>query len=66
MSFFYLKMKNEPHGNRVMDVLLSAVKFEFIKKKKHIGPKTSASYRLVTKLILKACVWLILLQEVTA
>lgn len=63
--FFYLKMKNEPHGNRVVDVLLHAVKFEFIKKIP-IGPKASASYRLVTKLILKACVWLILLQEVTA
>lgn len=36
MSFFYLKMKNEPHGNRViMDVLLRDVKFEFIKKKSH-------------------------------
>ncbi len=33
---------------------------------KYMGPKTSASLRLVTKLILKACVWLILLQEVAA
>lgn len=47
-----------------MDVLLHAVKFVY--SNKYIGPRTSASYRLVTKLILKACVWLILLQEVTA
>lgn len=48
-----------------MDVLLHAVKVVFIFLK-HMGPKTSASFRLVNKLILKACVWLILLQEIAA
>lgn len=65
VCFFYLKMKNEPQWKRVMNVLLHAMKL-FLLFFKYMGPKTSASLRLVTKLILKACVWLILLQEVAA